>query len=54
VYFIRWLSRAGNVRSGAVPAMPVVIAEVIGVLDPPCSGSAAPLDICVIVRDLVV
>jgi hypothetical protein len=50
----RWLSRAGNVHSVAVPAMPVVIAEEIEVLDTPFSGSAAPLDICVVVRDLVV
>jgi len=38
----------------AGPAVPVVIAEVLEILDTPFSGSAAPLDICVIVRDLVV
>ena len=54
MYFIRWLSRAGNVRAGAVPAMPVVIAEVNGVLDTPCSGSATPLYISVVVPALVV
>ena len=38
----------------AVPAVPVVIAEVIGVLDKPFCGSAAPFNIYVVVLALVV
>jgi len=48
------LSRALDVGVIAVPAMPVFIPEVIGVLDTSLSGSAAPLDICMVVLALVV
>ena len=48
------LSGTGNVHPGAVPAMPVAIAEVIEILDVPFSGDAAPLNIRVVVQALVV
>src|SRR4030042_301244 len=50
----RWPSRTDNVYLVAVPAVPVVITEVIEVLHAPFSGGAAPLDIRVVILGLVI